>query len=375
MRVTQDSLVLSHSLVVGMICSRSLEESGSLVASVQSVFSRIGHILHSTPHTLTILASDNRCRELEVLNGIGVSSAEDPRYEKVILYLPSDPDTYLQGIDDPSHIDCIRKYIAGGSEVRTASDSDSSGFGLSGSDEAVIRDCDLLVLVSSGRPEEDQRTLEILRFARLIGRTLFHINARNGAVIEMRNNDRFLETLEHLNTYNRERLDENTFEDTLRIYANIITKKVIRSGIPPDVIRPLCSTIMPHFVKAHRLSSRYQNLYKSAGNLVFALSALAVLTITLQTLFFPSAMWLVWLEVIEIAVILFLLVSSRLGEWHRKWIDYRFLAERTRAAFFLCIICIHCEKPPESPYTNLAHRENDWMVIAFDGILRMRPME
>lgn len=132
---------------------------------------------------------------------------------------------------------------------------------------------------------------------------------------------------------------------------------------------------MPHFVRAHRLSSRYQDLYKSAGNLVFALSALAVLTITVQTLFFPSATWLIWLEVIEIAVILALLVSSRLGEWHRKWIDYRFLAERTRAAFFLCIICIHCEKPPESAYINLGHRENDWMDIAFEGILRMRPME
>lgn len=92
-----DSLVLSHSLVVGLICSRSLEESESLVASVQSVFSRIDHVLNSTPHTLTILAGDNRCRELEVLNEIGVWSAESPRYEKVILYLPSDPDTYLQG--------------------------------------------------------------------------------------------------------------------------------------------------------------------------------------------------------------------------------------------------------------------------------------
>ncbi|HOP66744.1 MAG TPA: hypothetical protein PLM96_01465 [Methanoregulaceae archaeon] len=375
MKVTQDSLVLSHSLVVGLICSRSLEESGSLVSSVQSVFSRIGHILHSTPHTLTILAGDNRCRELEVLNEIGVSSAESPRYEKVILYLPSDPDTYLQGINDASHRECFTRYSGNVDEVRTISSPENGGFGLSGSDEAVIRDCDLLVLASRGRPEEDTRTLDILRFARLVGRSLFHINARNGSVIEMRNNDRFLETLEHLNTYNRERLDEGTFEDTLRIYANIITRKVIRSGIPPDVIRPLCGTIMPHFVRAHRLSSRYQDLYKSAGNLVFALSALAVLTITVQTLFFPSATWLIWLEVIEIAVILALLVSSRLGEWHRKWIDYRFLAERTRAAFFLCIICIHCEKPPESAYINLGHRENDWMDIAFEGILRMRPME
>jgi len=374
-KVTQDSLVLSHSLVVGLMCSQSLEESDPLVSSVQSVFTRIGHILNATSHTVTILASDNRCREIRVIHEIIGSSPDRDRYGQVILYLPSGTTEYIQEIDDPSHRDCIREYIESGGEVRAVSNSGSKGIELAETAEAVIRDCDLLVLVSKGRPEEDKKTLDILRFARLVGRSLFHINARNGSVIEMRNNDRFLETLEHLNTYNRERLDENTFDKTVQNYANILTKKIIRSGIPPDVIRPLCRTIMPHFVKAHRLSSKYQNLYKSAGNMVYALSALAVLTITLQTLFFASAIWLIWLEVFEIAVILFLLVSSRLGEWHRKWIDYRFLAERTRAAFFLCIICIHCEKPPDSPYTNLAHRQNDWMVIAFEGILRMRPME
>ena len=376
MKVTQDSLVLSHSLIVGLVCSQSLEETDPLLSSVENVFARIGQILNSTPHTITILASDNRCRELGVIQDVIDSSPDPDRYEHVVLYLPSDPTQYTEEIEDPSHRDCIMEYIDSGGGVRVVSGSGNEGYGILGrSDEAVIRDCDLLVLISKGRPEEDERTLDILRFARLVGRSLFHINARNASVIEMRNNDRFLETLEHLNTYNRERLDEHTFDKTIQNYTNILTKKVIRSGIPPDVIRPLCHTIMPQFVKAHRLSSKYQNLYKSAGNMVYALSALAVLTITLQTLFFASAIWLIWLEVLEIAVILSLLVSSRLGEWHRKWIDYRFLAERTRAAFFLCIICIHCEKPTESPYTNLAHRQNDWMVIAFEGILRTRPME
>lgn len=376
MKVSQDSLVLPHSLVVGLICSRSLEESDPLVSSVENVFTRIGNILHSTPHSITILANDSSCREIRVIHKIIQLSPEKDRFGSLILYLPSDVDDYIQSIDDSIHRDCIRNYLDSGGQVRVIDQSegredDSIGI----SEEAVINDCDVLVLISKGRPEEDRKTLEILRFARLVGRTLFHINARNGSAIEMRNNDRFLETLEHLNTYNKERLDEKRFDASIQNYVNILTKKVIRSGIPPDVIRPLCHTIMPHFVKAHRLSSKYQNLYKTAGNMVYTFSALAVLTITLQTLFFPSVIWIIWLEVLEIAIILFFLLSSRLGEWHRKWIDYRFLAERTRAAFFLCIICIHCEKSPDSPYTNLAHRPNDWMVIAFDSILHMRPME
>jgi len=36
---------------------------------------------------------------------------------------------------------------------------------------------------------------------------------------------------------------------------------------------------------------------------------------------------------------------SALGGWHRKWIDYRFLAERLRAAMFLFIAGTPCDPP------------------------------
>lgn len=78
----------------------------------------------------------------------------------------------------------------------------------------------------------------------------------------------------------------------------------------------------------------------------------------------------VWLEVFEISLIILLMYASRHGGYHRRWIDYNFLAERLRAAFFLCI---QCEKPDAPPHMSLAHRPNDWMVMAFEEIMATRP--
>ncbi|WP_421909070.1 hypothetical protein [Methanolacinia petrolearia] len=93
----------------------------------------------------------------------------------------------------------------------------------------------------------------------------------------------------------------------------------------------------------------------------------------MQTLFFTDFPELVWLEVAEIALIIGLMTASRYGDYHRKWIDYNFLAERIRAAFFISIVCVTCKSPDTPPHMSLANRPNDWMVMAFMSIVSLRP--
>jgi hypothetical protein len=373
-KIDPHSLVLPHSVTIGLLCSIATDrEEETLHRALESIITRLGHILHSTPYRISFLTGEpvgpNAALIARVIREDSTVPLSTPG---VTLYLPREAAEYLE----PGIAEKLSHFIGGGATVRVI----SPGAGetppdLASNHEAVVKDCDLLVVASRGRPDEDRETVHILRFARLIGRSLFHINSMSGSIIEMRNHDRYLETLEHLNTYNAESLEERYFSRNVQNYANILTKKIIRSGIPPDAVRPLCRTIMPHFARAHLLARHYERMYRRTGNVIYSFSALAVLTITLQTLFFPAYLWIVWLEVLEIAVIIFFLIGSRAGEWHRKWIDYRFLAERIRAAFFLCIVCAHCEKPATTIFTSLAHRPNDWMVIAFERVVESRPMD
>ncbi|HDR72810.1 MAG TPA: hypothetical protein ENN85_02700 [Methanoculleus sp.] len=126
---------------------------------------------------------------------------------------------------------------------------------------------------------------------------------------------------------------------------------------------------------AHLLKRRYERLYTWGGAAVYALAAAAVATVTIQTLFFPANHELVWLEVAEIAAILALLMLSRIGDWHRKWIDYRFLSERLRTALFLSVFCVPVERPALPPHLSLSHTPNDWLNTAFEAILEKRPLE
>jgi hypothetical protein len=376
MKINPDSLILSHTVLAGFIGSQTAGDPKDLERLLKTIITRMGHILNATPHTIKLLCGDSDFGSEAILRTLD-SPDEGTSPLPVTLYLPSSPEDPLTSGDAHGHGAGLMELIRRSNEIRVISDTGpaSGDYSISPVHEALIRDCDILIVASAGRPDEELFFTDILRFARLIGRSLFYINLSSGSVIEMRNNDRYLETLEHFNTYNKEKVDRSAFDATMQRYSEILTKKIIRSGIPSDVVRPLCKTILPSFVRANLLARHYHSLYRMTGNIVYSLSALAVFTITVQTLFFPHILWMVWLEVFEIAVIIVFLVGSRIGEWHRKWIDYRFLAERTRAAFFLCVICIRCHKPVSTTYSSLAHRPNDWMVLAFERILDMRPIE
>jgi len=63
-------LISSHSVNLGLISSHSLDDLTLVDASLRSIFTRVGHLLNTTPHTITILAADANGREVKVLSDI-----------------------------------------------------------------------------------------------------------------------------------------------------------------------------------------------------------------------------------------------------------------------------------------------------------------
>jgi len=64
---------------------------------------------------------------------------------------------------------------------------------------------------------------------------------------------------------------------------------------------------------------------------------------------------------------------GRRQRWHERWIDYRFLAERFRAALFIAMsdVDVAILKPPR--HLSLAYSTKDWMVAAFSSVWRLKP--
>ncbi len=347
-------------------------------AGVRTVLHRLDEIVRRTPHSFTVVSSCIDEAFEPVVEEILAESAEmhrrESRYTAVLSASPAECIAQLETAQERENLKrllgrAVSVDVVDGRMKSSAAAHDAIG-------QHIVQSCDVLLAVWDGVNDPDPGTTShIVRYARTVGRTLFWIHSVTGNVVEERHGDGILEALEDLNAYNSEKVGDEEFARTLADRQRWLAEKMQVSGLSPELLKPLARTMLPDYTRARLLSARYQKRYLRAGSAVYALAALAVATVTMQTLFFPGYPWLLWFEVAEISIILLLLMASRIGEWHRKWIDYRFLTERIRAGFFMSILCVRCEKPTAPRHMSLSHRSNDWMLLAFEGVLDRRPLE
>jgi hypothetical protein len=112
------------------------------------------------------------------------------------------------------------------------------------------------------------------------------------------------------------------------------------------------------------LAGHFAQSYRSGHVFNFVLGAVAVL-LALSALIVPDAKK--FLAMAEFAVILAILVNTHVGtrqEWHRRWLDYRQLAERLRPMRALKLLGIAAPDSPGSAAYPVAARWIDWYAAA-----------
>ena len=121
---------------------------------------------------------------------------------------------------------------------------------------------------------------------------------------------------------------------------------------------------------ADGLALHYAHVYRSGMVLNFGGAALAVL-LSLASGLFPASK--LTLLVLELTVILAVIVNTGAGtrrEWHRRWLDYRFLAEQLRPLKSLALL--GAASPPFK--SRLAERRwTDWYALAFWRAMGLPP--
>jgi len=227
--------------------------------------------------------------------------------------------------------------------------------------------CDLVVVF----PDAPAGLIAAARFS---GIPVFRVMG-GGGVVEGHGAEGFLATLRSLDAYNAERVDAKRIGRQVDERTAALQAQLRAAGLDAALLEPVAASLLPHYVRTRILADRYGLLHLGAGTAVYALSAVAIAAVTVQALLLPDLLSLIWVEVGAIAAILLLLIAARTLDWHRKWLDYRFLAERIRSAIFLCFVCVRCSVPGTHPGITLTHHADDWMSRAFEGLLDVRPLE
>ena len=91
------------------------------------------------------------------------------------------------------------------------------------------------------------------------------------------------------------------------------------------------------FARADILASTYQRKYRWASVVIYLLSVCAVIVVSAQYIFHLSHLLGVF-EIVAMTLILSIMTRGNRAGWHRRWLDYRFLAERIRYGIYIALL-------------------------------------
>ncbi|MBV9529106.1 hypothetical protein [Sphingomonas sp.] len=114
------------------------------------------------------------------------------------------------------------------------------------------------------------------------------------------------------------------------------------------------------YARADSLATHFALTYRSGHIFNFLLGALAV-WLGLGAFMAPRLQF--GFDCAELVVTLAIITNTRLGnrrEWHRRWLDYRQLAERLRPMRSLKLLALGAPDPPGTATNPVPHRWIDW---------------
>ncbi|MCG2738354.1 MAG: hypothetical protein L6282_18385 [Candidatus Methanoperedenaceae archaeon] len=364
---------------IGVTGHRVLENEHKLIESVNNILLQLDEIfkriLKNTPHTFVIISPLAEGADRLVARSVmkrKVSGEMDTSNLEVVL--PLSEEDYLNDFKTSESKDDFKALLTKAKYVLTLEKADSRKAAYEQVGRYVVDNCDVLIAIWDGKPAAGQGgTAEIIGYARKMGRYLFWINSENGNIKEEMHKEHISRSLKNIEIYNAESLSINEMDSKFKARYGTLAKKADDSGLSRVFLEPLCENLLPQSVRASLLAQKYQKLHMKAGSFIYILAVMAVATVTIQRFFLSDYPKWLWLEFLWMLLILILLRISDRGKWHRKWIDYRFLAERLRASIFLCMVGIRCKPPKAPPHLSISHRPDDWMIKAFEWIWDQRP--
>ncbi len=357
--------VIPAKLVVGVTGHRVLPDPVALVPAIGSALASIRQMAPALKHTplffsvLSPLAEGaDRLLAREILPTPGAV---------LEAVLPMEKDQYAADFSSPQSVAEFHQWLARAKTVRILPSRRSRADAYEQAGRYVVEQCDVLLAVWNGRPADGQGgTAEIVRYALDNHCPVIWINAENPAQIKVVPGRGIgPEPFLALDRYNAERVDRQKLERQRLDETAFLAARVAAAGMPAGPLQPVFDYVMPHYLKSDFLANKNQNYYYLTETLTYGLALAAILIAAFQNLFFPSRPLILLAEVFLMVLVLGVIYYNRHEQWQKNWIDYRFLAERFRAMFFMSAANIDVSLRRTPRYLSLAYSDRDWKILAY----------
>ena len=229
----------------------------------------------------------------------------------------------------------------------------------------VVDQCDVLMVVWDGEPERGPGgTGGAVEYATKTGCPLVWIRENGSSFSEEGELFYNRPALARLRAFTAERLDDAAWRRACDQERAALRRLQPPAGMSPIDTRTEAAGLLAWQVRCDLLAQRYQRLSCLGGTVLYLLSALAILCLAAQALLWPARHFLTVVEVLAMAVILFTVHRGERRRWHGRWMDYRHLAERLRAAFFMRIAGFHMVRRRASSRAGGWRAGHDWVPRA-----------
>lgn len=237
----------------------------------------------------------------------------------------------------------------------------------------IVNHCDVLVAIWDGKESKGiGGTHEIIEYALAKQRPVIIIPSTPPHPVRVMEgfglNCRAISEIEQ---FNKVRLAP----ETIRGYVHNMYNKLFPAEVSdclPDRSREMVRNILlPYYVKVSFWAKKYQRRVKPSGVMIFSCSALAVASVVTGVLYHPVMLASFLVEFICLLSILLIYLFAQ--QYRKKWLEYRFLAERLRTASYFVTTDTEIQAIVIPPYMGEAHHHDDWMIRLFNEVWSQTP--
>ena len=245
----------------------------------------------------------------------------------------------------------------------------------------VVNRCDALIAVWDGEKSRGRGgTAEIVGYAQEQGVPIAWVHTAGGPLVSYALENKRAEVVKaaagKLRRYNAAGIEKSKFDKRVRELRQELMPDMARE-IPVDPLglsrETIAGWVFPYFVRADILALRYQRRFRWLSLAIFALAALAVAVVAVQTNFWPGLNWLAAFEVVFLGTVLGILMMSRRLRLHDQWISSRFLAERLRSSYFLALAGTGDRRGRSPRLAYLSDSSEAWIERALTEVSARRP--
>jgi SMODS and SLOG-associating 2TM effector domain 1 len=372
-----------YRITIGVTGHRKLRRPDLVRQAVDASLADLDVRLNGIPHCYTILSpladGADRLAATSVLAWDGRGSAQAVRAPELDVVLPMAVDEYVRTFeqdDEGSSASEFRALLARATQAKTLEGAPSHKAAYEQVGHYVVDNCDILIAIWDGKQARGRGgTGEVVDLARRVCRSVICIDPASGAKKVITTPRGFLNQIDRVKEYMSESDDDakgGIAEDVERRFHKL-ARAWEAEGLRVNELQPLKRTMLPHLAKASALAKKYQLRYFNSIVWACALNAAAVLCAAIGALFFPREGMVFLTEATLIVFATVLAWPSTFEAQQRKWIDYRYLAERLRSSCFLHLAEMQQDYSETPSDLELSSLPENWADVVIRDVWQSTP--